>query len=214
MCNIRSVLIALMVLTAVMSTAAGAADEDPSARLKEQLRRTQEALRQEQLTNADLLRAKNDAEQKLQAATKQLDALQTEEKGAKAEQSSLHARLSSVEGSKDELSRKLTAAGEQLAAANAKLADSSKELGARTVELAETRQALEQSRADNASCENKNVILYGYSQEILKLYKNKGVWASLAQKDPVLGLKQVQVENVVQEYQLKIDSQKVKPQAQ
>ncbi len=37
------------------------------------------------------------------------------------------------------------------------------------------------------------------------------MWASLLQKEPVFGLKQVGVENVVQEYQLKYDAQKVKP---
>jgi hypothetical protein len=53
--------------------------------------------------------------------------------------------------------------------------------------------------------------LYGYAEAMLDKYRNKGVWASLSQKDPVLGLKNVEVENVVQEYQLKFDSQKLKP---
>jgi hypothetical protein len=45
----------------------------------------------------------------------------------------------------------------------------------------------------------------------LQAYRKKGVWASLSQKDPVLGLKEVDVENVVQEYRLKFASQQIKP---
>ena len=78
-------------------------------------------------------------------------------------------------------------------------------------ELAQVKQSLEQSTAANVSCEAKNVALYGYAEDILQHYKTKGVWASLSQKDPVFGLKEVDVENVLQEYQLKFDSQKVKP---
>ena len=72
---------------------------------------------------------------------------------------------------------------------------------------------LEQSKSANASCEDKNLKLYSYAETVLGLYKNKGVWAALSQKDPVLGLKEVDVENVVQEYQQKFASQKIKPSA-
>jgi len=196
-------------LCATATSTVRAADDE--ARLKEMLHRTQEALRQAQSDNADLQRAKTEAEQKLQAASKQLDALQSADKGQKAEESALRAKLSGAEGSKDELNRKYAAAAEQLAATNAKLLDTSKQLSLRDEEVKATKQALEQSRTEYASCENKNITLYGYSEQVLKLYKNKGVWASISQKEPVLGLKEVQVENVVQEYQLKFESQKVKP---
>lgn len=205
----ESTLWSASLLMAFALTGAGhAADEDSSARLKEMLRRTQEALRQAQSDNADLRRAKSDVEQKLQAATAQLDTL---DRGSKAQQSALHAKLSGVEGSNDALTHKLEAAGEQLAATNAKLADTSKQLSLRDAEVNDARQSLEQSKAQYAACETKNITLYSYAEEVLKRYKNKGVWSALSQKDPVFGLKEVEVENVVQEYQLKYDSQKVKP---
>jgi len=185
-----------------------AAEEDSSARSKEMLRRTQEALRQSQSDNADLSRAKAEAEQKLRAVSQQLEAAQT---GSKATQASLGAKLSAAETTQAESLRKLHDITEQLQAATSKLSETAKELAARNNELTAARQSLESSVAANASCEAKNLTLYGYAEEVLQKYKTKGVWASLTQKEPMFGLKEVDVENVVQEYQLKFDSQKAKP---
>ncbi|MGD0489905.1 MAG: hypothetical protein ABSC32_00040 [Steroidobacteraceae bacterium] len=185
------------------------ADEDATlARAREMLHRTQEALHQAQSDNADLVRAKADAEQKLQAAAKQIEAAQS---GSKSAQASLNAKLTSAQGAQAELEHKLNDANERLAAARGKLDEASKELAARDSELGQVKQILEQSKTANASCEDKNLKLYGYAEEVLERYKNKGVWASLSQKDPVFGLKEVGIENILQEYQLKLASEKIKP---
>ena len=208
----RATLMAVMIL--LMGAGVGvvrAADDDATARVKEMLHRTQEALRQAQSENADLQRAKIEAEQKLQAATKQIDEEQSGAKAAKAAKAALGLKLTSAESAQAEAARKLAAVTEQLAATTAKLSETSKELVSRNAELAETKQSLEQSKTADANCETKNLTLYGYSAELLQQYKNKGVWTSLSQKDPVFGLGRVDVENVVQEYQLKFDSQKLKP---
>ena len=72
-------------------------------------------------------------------------------------------------------------------------------------------QGAEQGKTAVAGCEAKNLTLYQYSMDLLKAYRNKGVWASLEQKDPVLGLKDVDVQNVVQEYRVKLSAQKTQP---
>jgi DNA repair exonuclease SbcCD ATPase subunit len=185
-----------------------AADDDTVARAREMLRRTQEALHQAQADNAELARAKSEAERKLEAASKQIDVAQS---GSKAAQSQLRAQLQSAQGIQAELQQKLSETTGRLAEANAKESETAKLLTARESELAQVKQALEQSKTVNASCEDKNLKLYSYAEEVLERYKNKGVWASLSQKDPVLGLKEVGVENVVQEYRLKFSSQKIKP---
>lgn len=64
--------------------------------------------------------------------------------------------------------------------------------------LAETRAALDDS-------ERKNLALYQANVELLKLYKKKGPLDALFQKEPVTGLKQVQIENIVQEYQFQLE---------
>jgi peptidoglycan hydrolase CwlO-like protein len=209
----RRLLAAFAVLTllgSALPASVHAADDDAVARAKEMLRRTQEALHQAQAENADLLRAKTDAEQKLQAATKQIDAVQS---GSKAAQGALNAKLTSAQSAQTDLQNKLNDVDARLTATNARLSGTASELAARNGELAQVKQMLEQSKSANASCEDKNLKLYSYAETVLGLYKNKGVWAALSQKDPVLGLKEVDVENVVQEYQQKFASQKIKPSA-
>jgi chromosome segregation ATPase len=198
----------ILTLAAALPHAGQAAEEDTTARLREMLHRTQEALRQAQSDNADLTRAKADSEQKLKDAGARLDAQQS---GAKAAQSSLNAKLTAAQGTEADLTGKLGDAGEKLKAADARLGDLTKQLAARQAELDQTKRGLEQSTAANASCEAKNLTLYGYAEDVLEAYRKKGVFSALAQKEPVLGLKEVGVENVVQEYRLKFASQKVKP---
>jgi len=208
--NIRTtiaLIAALAVLGVCGAPPAGAADEDTTARLREMLHRTQEALRRAQSDNADLSRAKIEAEAKLQTANKDLESA----RGVSKAELALQGQLQTTKAAQDDLTHRLGDATDRLSAANAKLSDTAKQLAVRDAELAQLKQGLEQSKTETASCETKNIKLYSYSQDLLQAYRKKGVWASLAQKDPVLGLKEVDVENVVQEYRVKFASQKIKP---
>jgi len=195
-------------LACAAATVVHAADDDTVARAREMLRRTQEALHQAQADNAELARAKSEAENKLQEAAKQIDTVQS---GSKAAQSSLRAQLTSAQGAEARLRQQLGETTERLAAANAKQSDTAKQLSAGEAELGQVKQLLEQGKTANASCEDKNMKLYSYAEAVLGRYKHKGVWAALSQKDPVFGFKEVDIENVVQEYQMKFASQKIKP---
>jgi chromosome segregation ATPase len=202
-------MLGLTLLWLIVGAPVLAADDAASARLRETLHRAQEALRQAQSDNADLTRAKTDLEQKLAAANKQLEAAQT---GLKAAQSTISGKLASAETAQADTARKLEDSNSQLAAANTKLGETARQLAARESELSQLTQQFAISQAAVASCEDKNLKLYGYAQEVLAAYRKKGVWAALAQKDPVFGLKDVDVQNVVQEYQVKFAGQKVQKQ--
>jgi len=200
-------MLACAILACAMPHSAYPAGEDTTARLREVLHRTQEALRQSQSDNAELGRAKTDAEQKLQAATKELEAA----RGVSKAEVALRGQLQTSKAAEDELTHKLSDATAALAAANLKQGETARQLAAGEAELAQIKQGLEQSKTANASCETKNLKLYGYAQDVLQAYRKKGVWAALSQKDPVFGLRDVDVQNVVQEYQLKFASQRIKP---
>ena len=204
-------LLAMALLSAGVPNAGRAADDD-NTRLREMLHRTQEALRQAQADNADLTRAKLDAEHKLEDSGKQLEAVKnTAQKAQAGKAAALQSQLDAAHTAQTSAQQGLDEANMRLAGVNSKLGEALKQVAARDAQVKEMSLSLEQSRAANASCETKNVMLYGYAEEVLRRYKNKGVWASLSQRDPLFGLKQVDVENVVQEYQLKFDAQKTKP---
>jgi hypothetical protein len=203
--NVCVSVMAAMLLVVASPPASRAADDPAVERAKEMVRRTQEALRQAQAQNTELARAKADAEQKAIAATKQIDAVKS---GTRAAQQGLRAQL---QAAYSDHAQKMAAADAQLAEAKEKQRVTQQLLVNRDAELQQTKQLLAQSTAATLSCEDKNDRLYTWGQELLDKYKNKGVWAAMAQKEPILGLKEVAIENTVQEYRLKMAGQKVKP---
>lgn len=54
-------------------------------------------------------------------------------------------------------------------------------------------------------CSKQNDELYRASQELVDLYAKKSVWDALFQDEPVLGLKRVEIDNIVQENQSRLD---------
>jgi chromosome segregation ATPase len=200
----------LLLFVSVMMLGTAAAD-DPNSRAsreREMLRRAQEALRQSQVDNGELSRAKADAEQKLKDAGAQLESARNASKSA---QSALKAQLQTASGSHAALSQQLEQSKLQIAQLTSRQKETATQLATRESELKRAQQELQLGKTANASCEAKNLKLYEYSDELVQRYQHKGVWAALSQKEPVFGIKEVGVENVVQEYQEKLAAQKINP---
>jgi len=205
----QSVAVAALLLVATGMTVATAADQDSrAAREREMLHRAQEALRQSEQQNGELGRAKAEADQKLKDAATQLDSAR---KDSKAAQSALQSKLKDAAAAQADLTQQLERAKQQIAQLITQQQETTKRLGAREAELKQTQKDLQSSTTANASCEAKNLKLYEYSTELVQQYHKKGVWSALAQKEPVFGIKEVGVENVVQEYQEKLASEKLSP---
>jgi chromosome segregation ATPase len=186
---------------------AQAADNDAkNSREREMVRRAQEALRQSQTDNAALAQGKADAEQKLKSAAAELSTMRN---SSRSEQSSLKAKLKAADDAQAQSASQLEEARRQIAMLTAQQKDTAGQLSNSESQLKQVRGELDTSKGANASCEAKNLKLYEYSQQVVDRYQKKGVWASLAQKEPVLGIGNVQTENVVQEYRDKFDSQRV-----
>ena len=64
--------------------------------------------------------------------------------------------------------------------------------------LATTTRALEDART-------RNEALFQANRELIERYMNKGPWEALMQREPVTGLKQVELENLEQEYRHRIE---------
>jgi len=61
-------------------------------------------------------------------------------------------------------------------------------------------------------CIANNHSLYDINIEILTKYENKGVWDSLSQAEPFSNLTQVEIENMVDDYQYHMDDLRVQAQ--
>lgn len=66
-------------------------------------------------------------------------------------------------------------------------------------------------KASNKACEAKNVELVKLSENIVARYKEMNPLEKVLDHEPVFGLKRVEHQNEVQDYQDKIISQKAKP---
>jgi chromosome segregation ATPase len=60
--------------------------------------------------------------------------------------------------------------------------------------------SLDQREQRLQECEAKNLKMYQANLDLLDQYENKGAWDALMQKEPVTGLKRVEVENIVENY--------------
>ncbi len=66
---------------------------------------------------------------------------------------------------------------------------------------------LETTQGELADAEEKNLALYKSNREILDLYNNKSGWDGFLQKEPFTGIKDVQIENVVEQYEYEMYDQ-------
>lgn len=203
----RRTMVTLAALLGLVAAAAATAADDPkAAREHEMLRRTQEALRQSQSEAGELAQSKTQAEAKLKSTNDELEALRN---ASKSTQGSLRSQLQTSTAAQAELTRQLEDARRQLAALTAKDRETSAALKARESELATSQADLKTIGTANASCEAKNLKLYEYSQDMATRYKNKGVWASMSQKEPVFGLGDIQTQTLLQEYHEKLAAQRI-----
>ena len=69
--------------------------------------------------------------------------------------------------------------------------------------------SLREETATKVSCETSNQRLVQYNKEILAHYEDKGMMDSMLQTDKVAGLKSVEIENILQEYQDKVEDEHV-----
>ena len=67
---------------------------------------------------------------------------------------------------------------------------------------------LETVRRDLADSESRNALLVDANLEMAELYEDKGFAQVLWKKEPVTGLREVQVENILQEYRLRVENLK------
>jgi chromosome segregation ATPase len=127
------------------------------------------------------------------AASRQRLTLSKELGAANADKAALIAKVAETE-------KKLLEAEQKLVTAN----DAFQRLdGVKTqveVNLAQRSQVL-------ASCEAMNQAQHQYGMEILEKYQSKGCSSVLLQKEPFTGLKQVQIENMLEAYREKFDRQ-------
>lgn len=189
------------VALALLSAAGARAQED---RGQQALARAQALLRQASSQKQELEAANVRLNNELETTKRKLAAAEAALKESSTSLASEQRRAlragSDLEGARD----RLTLTEERLRETEAVLRATRATLQEREQQLAEASGRTAQLEAELADSEHKNLALYQANVELLELYRNKGPITALLQHEPT-GLKAVGIENILQEYRLKLD---------
>lgn len=160
------------------------------------LAKAQFMLRQVNAEKATLQQQVTDLQKQVDTLTKQLAAATTT---ASARQDSLAKQMSSSEskwrGANDKLTGDLQSTQEKLKAS--------------AQQSAHLQQQLQVQTENFKLCHANNHKLYDINRELLAKYQDKGAMDALLQREPFTGVSSVEVENLVQDTQYRLDDLKL-----
>ena len=204
--------VAACVLLPALASAQDKTTERAARRAQLQMQGLQQQIQDAQAAQARADADKAEAEKKLSTQAQEIPRAQaaahqaaTALKASEAARAELQARLAALEKQAGEQKRADDAAHA------ARLAELQDKLAYR-----ESQQRLLQTRFDNEVeqvfvCSDKNRKLVELSADLLDRYRNKGLGAIASQRDPVLGIGQVEMFNLVQDYRDRGDTLRLIP---
>lgn len=202
-------LILSLLLAGLFATPGWAADD---SREKQMLRRMQQQLQQTEQARAQAEQEKNTALADKAAAERELEKLGAAKRQLAGEQTARGRAESGLKASQAELE----ALRLRLAETEKKLADSMALQRATAEKLAQaesTRKQTEQQLAGNRDelklCRTHNGGLYTLGREMIRKYHDKTCQDALAQSEPFSGIRQTEVENLMETWRDQLDRDKL-----
>lgn len=217
--------VCLLPLLALLCCSASAQQDrnaEKAARRQQQQQQQLQEL-QQQVSKAQAEKAKS--EQDRAAAEKQLQARSQSAARAGAAQRAASERLKALEADKLQLAARVAelekAAEDQRKANESALSGKDRELAqaalafkAKEAEREEWQQRFGQQARLVTECSSKNDRLFQLNAELLERWRGKGVFDTLRQREPVLGLNDVQIFNLAQDYRDKAETERFLPRVE
>ncbi|MFH1869388.1 MAG: hypothetical protein ABIK82_01395 [Pseudomonadota bacterium] len=197
--------LAFVLLAASLALPAYGADKKADA-AREQIRRLQLSQRKLEQEKALLAQEKTALDGQLTEAAGKLDETRRQAAAAARKATGLEKELAAAQAEKQALDAKLTDAGQRLA----KLSEQQR--------ITETeRRRLDalaiQQKQSIASCEEHNARLHDQGVALLEKYRAKSCFDSAMQNEPFTGLKQVEIDNFIEDNHEQLDEHKLDRQA-
>jgi chromosome segregation ATPase len=202
-------LAALFLVAAVLAavlTPAGAADNKKDAAIKEQVRRMQQAQRKLEQEKTQLGQEKAAAEDKLKQVEGKLGDARQRAAGAAQRVATLGKELEVMTGEKEALAARLADTEKRLAQTTGQFTDAERERKRLEALVADRKQAL-------AECEEKNGKLFLQGRHLLESYQRKSCADAALQREPLLGLKRIEIENFVEDQTEALAAQRIEKAA-
>lgn len=189
-----SVLLAAAVLAAIMMISPAFAADKKADPNKGEVRRLQQAQRQ-------LTQEKNQLTEQKAAVEAELGEVKKKADGEARRASSLNRELGALRSARD-------AATARLAETEADLRQTREAQRAAEAEGKRLQQLLVAEKQQHLACVESGKSLRQVSGEVLELYESKSCFTSALQREPLTGLKRVEVENAIEDLREKLDSQR------
>ena len=187
-----------------------------AAREREMLRRAQSAQKQAEEARAAVEAEKGKLADQLKDAESRAEKVAGSAARERRRADDLQRSIAEVTRARDALQADKDGLSSRLAAAEQQLRETQAELARTRRTLAEREDALAQAKAFGATenagridAEEKNARLYALSRELIDRYRSQGFWDAVKRKEPFTGLKQVEVENLLEEYRDRADGARV-----
>jgi len=212
-------LVAAFAGAGLAAVAGRATAQDAAAeREREQLRRTQAALRAAQTENQQLRADTVRLQRENEAQGNQTTALESGASAAQNRARSLDARLAEAQADIDASRTRATAQQQALAlkeqdlalaqtrrgGLEQQLAASQRSLAERTQTVAALRQLLEQSTAALSAAETANRDLYNTGMAVVELYSGRTPFEQAALQDPLFGLGRIRIQDQAEQLRAKL----------
>lgn len=138
----------------------------------------------------------------LRQVSQERDTLQTENARLKSEIGELKRKHAGIKKSSDAA---LAKSHESIAALSVDMRHATQNLRRTESEKNLLQETVVGQAQQIETCESHNVKLLQVNQNLLGQYENKGFFDSLMQREPIIGFRGVELENIVQEYQDRLD---------
>ena len=195
-----------MTLTSQMVSAGAtrSADEGDQA-----MKRMQFMLKQLTAEKAELENKVTDMEKEVKDLKKDLKAAETTIEDRNAEINSKNNNIAGLNGVVAKQSAKIEKREGQLRQVIEKYKDAQILINQLNNDVANLQDDIADRDDTIALQEEKNLKMYEANAELMELYENKGAWDSALQAEGFTGIKQVQIENILQEYRFKLQDSKI-----
>lgn len=218
----RLLLLPVLVL-ALVSGAQAAEKKDKNARRMQQIMQKAEQEKAELQTQIDAEKkakaalesqVKESGEEtvrlkgSMQAASRKAANLATEVTKLEKDKTALEAKLKEAEAQLAKVEKNLAETNQKLQLTQTELQSKESELRTRTRELESSTAASNQKQKVLEVCQTKNSKLYQFGTDLVKFYDRPSNYEIALRTEPFTQLKRVELENILQDYQDKLDEQK------
>ena len=214
----RMLLVSVGMVLCVASTHAQEASSRQASRDRELLRRAQAAQKQAEEALGALQQEKAKLEATLAeirgkaAAAGELASKEKARAAKLAVSSESYAKeKEQLLGERTSLSSRVARLEAELAQARAQLVSTEKALADKGTELTRLQSSSSRTESSLATCNEKNTELYAVARELSDKYRDVGVWDVMRRREPFTGKRQVEVENLLEEFRDRVDAARVAP---